>query len=39
MTAAAESTWDELQAVAADKRARQGGFACRVFLEYVDQEA
>ena len=30
-------TWDELTAIAADKRSRRGGFRNRIYLEYVEE--
>jgi predicted house-cleaning noncanonical NTP pyrophosphatase (MazG superfamily) len=37
LTAAFGLTWDQLQELAADKRAHRGGFRQRLFLDYVDQ--
>ena len=30
-------SWEQLRALAADKRTRRGGFEGRIFLEYVEQ--
>lgn len=32
-------SWEQLLAIAADKRTRRGGFDRRIFLEYVEQAA
>jgi predicted house-cleaning noncanonical NTP pyrophosphatase (MazG superfamily) len=37
LTAALGLTWEQLQELADDKRARRGGFQQRLFLDYVDQ--
>ena len=37
LTAAFGLTWDQLQELAADKRAHRGGFRQRLFLDYADQ--
>jgi predicted house-cleaning noncanonical NTP pyrophosphatase (MazG superfamily) len=37
LTATFGLTWEQLQELAADKRAHRGGFRQRLFLEYVDQ--
>ncbi|HUY45841.1 MAG TPA: nucleoside triphosphate pyrophosphohydrolase [Streptosporangiaceae bacterium] len=37
LTASAGLTWDQMEAAAAAKRARRGGFGKRLFLEYVEQ--
>jgi predicted house-cleaning noncanonical NTP pyrophosphatase (MazG superfamily) len=39
LTAACDLTWEQLQELADDKRARRGGFQRRIFLDYVDQPA
>jgi len=37
LVAAQGMGWDELLSLAARKRAERGGFAYRIFLEFVDQ--
>jgi predicted house-cleaning noncanonical NTP pyrophosphatase (MazG superfamily) len=37
LTTAAGLTWDQLTAIAADKRSRRGGFRNRIYLEYVEE--